>query len=192
MYQTEKNLVAKFMQVEDIATYDPANKWDHLIPVCAKIDMLDIPEKIDLQKEFLQLSGDLDNAVTLYEKYPVFRQVIRCIEWYNQKVVATPDEPQKTPITTLGMEYKAEYDSFMWCWSIQNKEGGVEAWEIKHLDCPSFTVPTDWLESRTYLVELKTTDGCTNSQCNWSCNGCTAKGRILDITNNMVTILKYL
>ena len=192
MYQTEKNLVAKFMQVEDIATYDPANKWDHLIPVCAKIDMLDIPEKIDLQKEFLQLSGDLDNAVTLYEKYPVFRQVIRCIEWYNQMIVATPDEPQKTPITTVGMRYKAEWNDVIDYWFIMDIKKDIVIARSIVANLPLFIAPTEWLPSRTYLVELKTTDGCTNSQCNWTCNGCTAKGRILDITNNMVTILKYL
>ena len=192
MYQTEKIIVAKFMNVLDVDKYDPANKWEQLIPVCAKINTLEIPEKIDLHQEFSALSSELDNAVTMYQKLPVFQRAVRCIEWYNEKVVATPNESKQTPITTVGMEYKAGYDSFAHIWEIRNSKGLLVAWNLGARILPAFKIPSDWLTSRTYQVELKFTDGCTNSQCNWSCNGCTAKGGILDITNNMVTILKYL
>ena len=190
MYQAEKNLVAKFMQVEDITTYDPANKWEQLIPVCAKIDNLDIPDKIDLRKDYVQLCDDLDNAVTIYEKYPVFRQVIRCIEWYNQRVI----EEMKPPPLPINMIYKGYYIESVkgGYWVLVNRESDKLIARSVASSFPRFKVPEDWLTSRSYAVELQMVAGCSNSKCNWECNGCTSKATILDIKNHRVTILKYL
>ena len=97
---------------------------------------------------------------------------------------------EQTPITTLNMDYVAVYSNDNWI--LKDKKGATIAFNFHSLYCPQFIAPDKWLKTEVYQVELKFTDGCTNSQCNWTCNGCTAKGRILDITNNMVTILKYL
>ena len=97
---------------------------------------------------------------------------------------------EQTPITTLNMDYVAVYSNDRWV--IKDKKGATVASSCDSDNITKFIAPFFWQDSQTYQVELNFTDGCTNSQCNWTCNGCTAKGRVLDITNNMVTILKYL
>lgn len=96
--------------------------------------------------------------------------------------------PSEAPITTLNMDYVAVY--WREKWIIKDKIGvTIAASNLPYF--PSFTLPTDWLTTEVYQVELKMQEGCANSKCDWTCNGCTHKTTMLDTTNNFVTILKY-
>lgn len=103
----------------------------------------------------------------------------------------TLKKPERLPINSIDMNYKAHFGKLN-CWEIRQKHKGyLIAISIEGFMYPSFLIPDEWDTSKTYNIELEITDGCSNTQCDWSCNGCTSKVKIVDSTNNLVTILRY-
>lgn len=106
---------------------------------------------------------------------------------------------QKAPITTVNtnplersanLNYLAAFINNYWC--IKTIKHEIIANNDPASALPSFEVPATWDTRIFQLVELKMQEGCANSKCEWTCNGCTAKTTMVDTTNNLVTILKYI
>jgi hypothetical protein len=55
--------------------------WGWLMPACKKWDELD---PVPAFEEYMELSDNLDNKVTLYEILPVYKQLVENIKWYNK------------------------------------------------------------------------------------------------------------
>lgn len=61
-------------------------KWDWLMPVCAKLDSLRVDPPHN--NKYVELSDELDLIVAFYEISPLYNQVIKMIVWYNENILA--------------------------------------------------------------------------------------------------------
>lgn len=60
------------------------SSWDWLIPVCHKIDNLDTKGLADDKYyRYVDFCDSMDEAITFYEKEPVYEIVVEFIKWYN-------------------------------------------------------------------------------------------------------------
>lgn len=57
--------------------------WDWLMGACRKWDLLNFKEPL-LQSEYEILCDQLDDMVTTYKIDFAFKQLVYCINWYNQ------------------------------------------------------------------------------------------------------------
>jgi hypothetical protein len=60
------------------------SSWDWLIPACHKWDELEGFVRGEESDQYENLCDFLDSKVTLYEILPVWEQLVKAIEWYNQ------------------------------------------------------------------------------------------------------------
>ena len=69
----------------DSLKYDSSFEW--LMNACRKFDRLD-PRTwtVDAQFEYAKLSDELDDCAALYDKMPLFIQLVKCVKWYNKNI----------------------------------------------------------------------------------------------------------
>jgi hypothetical protein len=58
--------------------------WNNLIPVCKKYSELNIGKSWDNFCEHRRLTLELTTRIRNFEILPVFEQLVKCIQWYNQ------------------------------------------------------------------------------------------------------------